>query len=83
MKYSLTTQTQTIRENTTLMPGGFSGWYAKNIGSANVDVDGFVLEPGDSIDFHNLQPSVNWDSPIIIVCQAGGVLRITRFQYKK
>lgn len=85
MKKKVVSITQTIRANETLMPEGFSGWYAQNIGTANVEVDGFVLGPGDTIDFSHI--TAIWSSPIVVVCLAGdlnltrGILRITRLQY--
>lgn len=77
-KVILTTKTQTLRENTTLMPDGFCGWIAQNIGTANVEVNGFVLESGEKLDLSNVASNVIWSSPIVIVCQSGGVLRIMR-----
>ena len=77
-KVILTTKTQTLRENTTLMPDGFGGWIAQNIGTANVEVNGFVLESGEKLDLSNVASNVIWSSPIVIVCQSGGVLRIMR-----
>lgn len=77
-KVILTTKTQTLRENTTLMPDGFGGWIAQNIGTANVEVNGFVLESGEKLDLSNVASNVIWSTPIVIVCQSGGVLRIMR-----
>lgn len=79
--YSVKSRSQTIRENITLMPEGFGGWFAKNIGTGNVEVDGFVLEPGDTLDFSHLQPTVVWESAITVVCAENGILRLTRFKY--
>lgn len=78
---SVTSRVQTIVNNTTLLPEGFGGWRAQNTGTANVDVDGFVLKPGESIDYSHLEPSVVWNSPIVIVVTTGGVLRISRLKY--
>lgn len=86
MNKKVVSRTQTIRDNDTLMPEGFAGWYAQNIGTANVIVDGFVLEPGDTIDFSHI--TADWESPITVVCERKlinnnqGVLRIIRLQYK-
>lgn len=80
MRKNVVTRVQTIRANETLMPEGFAGWYAQNIGTANVEVDGFVLEPGANIDFSHV--TADWNSPIVVVCQTGGVLRISRLQYQ-
>lgn len=79
----VTNRTQTIRENTTLTPEGYGGWMAMNIGTGNVEVDGFVIKPGEKLDFSHLDPCVVWNSAIPIVCSAGGVLRITRLIYNK
>lgn len=76
----VTTRTQTIRENITLMPENFGGWYAQNIGTGNVEVDGFVVKPGEHLDFLSLGACV-WNSPIAIVCQSGGILRLSRLKY--
>lgn len=78
---SVTTRSQTIVSNTTLMPEGFGGYYAKNNGTGNVIVDGYILEPGDHLDFSNMASDIIWNSPIVIVCETGGELRITRFLY--
>lgn len=74
---------QTIRENTTLLPEGLGGWIAQNIGTGNVEVDGFVLEPGEKLDFSHLHPTVKWESAIVVICQTNGILRITRLKYTK
>lgn len=81
MARKVTSRSQTITANTTLMPDGFSGWLCKNIGTANVEVDGYVLEPGQMLDYHDILPDVEWGSPITIIVQSGGSLRITRLQY--
>lgn len=87
MNKKVVSRTETIRDNATLMPEGFAGWYAQNIGTANVIVDGFVLEPGDTIDFSHI--TAEWESQITVVCEQSdnlnlnrGILRITRLQYK-
>lgn len=77
----VTAQTQTITQNTTLMPEGYGGWFAQNIGTGNVEVDGFVLKEGESIDFHDINPNFVWSTPIPIVMTQGGALRIMRLQY--
>ncbi len=63
------------------MPEGFGGYFAQNIGTGDVEVDGFVLEPGEQLDFSHLAPECVWDSPIAVVCRENGILRITRLQY--
>lgn len=83
MKLSVTNRSQTIRENTTLMPEGYGAWKAQNVGTGNVEVDGFILKPGETIDWSNIEPNVVWNTPIIIVCQTGGVLRVARLTYSK
>lgn len=77
----VTNRAQTIRENTTLVPEGYAGYLAQNIGTANVTVDGFVLEPGDKLDFSTIL--AKWQTPIAITCQTGGAVRIIRFMYGK
>lgn len=78
---SVTTRSQTIVSNTTLMPEGFGGYYAQNNGTGNVIVDGHILEPGAHLDFSSMASDIIWNSPIVIVCETGGELRITRFLY--
>lgn len=80
-KWKVTSRTQTVQQNATLMPEGYAGWFCKNIGTGNVEVDGYVLEPGETLDFLSLQPNCVWNTPISIVVQTNGVLRITRLQY--
>lgn len=80
-KIRVTNQSQTIRENTTLQPEGFGGWIALNIGTGNVEVDGFLLRPNMAVDLSHLPWYVTWNSPIPIVVQPGGLLRITRLKY--
>ena len=72
---------QTITANTTLMPEGFGGWIAMNIGSADVKVDGFVLAQGDKLDLSHLGSEVVWNVPIQIEVATGGALRIMRLKY--
>ena len=74
-------RSQTITANTTLIPKGFGGWIALNIGTGKVKVDGFVLQPNMAVDFSNLPWYVKWDSPIPVEVETGGVLRITRLKY--
>ena len=47
---------QTITQNTTLMPEGYGGWYCKNVGNGNVEVNGFVLGEGEDLDFMAIEP---------------------------
>lgn len=82
MKLQVVTQSRTFTANTTIMPDGFCGWYAKNIGTANVKVDGFVLEPSQSLDLTHIG-NVLWSSPIPVEVSAGGVLRIMRLKYNE
>lgn len=74
-------RSQTITANTTLMPEGFGGWIALNIGTGNVKVDGFVLTPNAMLDLSHLPYNVVWNSPIPIEVESGGVVRITRLKY--
>ena len=72
-------RSETISVNTTLMPEGYAGWIAKNIGTGNVEIDGFILEPGDVFDMSHIE-SV-WNSSITITCQQNGSVRIMRLKY--
>ena len=74
-------RSQTITANTTLMPEGYGGWIALNIGTGNVKVDGFLLRPNMAVDLSHLPWYVVWSSPIPIEVEAGGALRITRLKY--
>lgn len=84
-KYQIVSKSQTVTSNTTLMPEGFGGWYAQNIGQSTVKVDGFSLEPGASLDFSTLAPNVIWNSPITIEFPAMqttvGSVRVIRLKY--
>lgn len=80
-KVIVNSRSETFSANVTLMPERYGGWLAMNIGTANVEVDGFVLQPGQILDFSHLGSSVIWNSPITIVCQTGGSVRITRLIY--
>lgn len=84
-RVNVVTQAKTLSSNTTVMPEGFGGWYAQNIGSSSVSVDGFVLEPGEKLDsFATLPPECVWSSPIPVVFnQTGGQLRIVRLKYER
>lgn len=82
MAKSVTNKTQTIRVNTTLMPEGFGGYLAQNIGSGDVEVDGFILEPGMQLDLTKIPADITWDTPITIICGEGGILRIMRLLYR-
>lgn len=79
----VTQRSQTITENTTLMPEGFGGWIALSQGTGDVYIDGFRLRPLMAVDFSNLPWYVVWNSPLTIKCDPGGVLRITRLKYTK
>lgn len=80
-KIQVTSRSQTILENTTLMPEGYGGWFAMNIGTSNVKVDGFLLLPNMTIDFSHLPWFAAWNTPIPIEVETGGMLRITRLKY--
>lgn len=80
-KIRVVNRSQTITANTTLMPEGFGGWIALNIGTSKVKVDGFVLQPNMAVDLSHLPWYVTWDSPIPVEVETGGVLRITRLKY--
>lgn len=81
-KYKISSRSETIRENTTITPDGFCGWLAQNIGDNRAEVNGFVLEPLDKLDFHDMQPDCEWITSIIITFENGeGKLRLTRLQY--
>lgn len=85
-KYQIVSKLQTVTSNTTLMPEGFGGWYAQNIGQSTVKVDGFLLEPGESLDFSTLAPNVIWNSPITIefpeLQTTIGSVRVMRLMYQ-
>ena len=73
-----------ISENTTLQPENYGGWMAVNTGIGNVSVDGFVLEPGDGLDFMSLDPHVIWNKQIqVVILTTGGKARIRRMLYKE
>lgn len=80
-KIIVTNRAQTIRENTTLPPEGFGGYLAQNIGTADVTVDGFMLNPGEKLDFSSIAENALWQTAITITVQPGGVVRIIRFMY--
>lgn len=80
-KIRVVNRSQTISANTTLIPKGFGGWIALNIGTGKVKVDGFVLQPNMAVDLSHLPWYVTWDSPIPVEVETGGVLRITRLKY--
>lgn len=77
------TQAKTISSNTTVMPEGFGGWLAQNIGTSDVVIDGFVLKPCEKLDcYAALPPECVWTSPIPVVFnQPGGQLRFERLKY--
>lgn len=83
MKRTVTARTETVFSNTTLPVAGYGGWMCMNIGNADVDVDGYRLEPGEKLDaFATLSPDVVWNSNIVVVFSGGaGALRVTRLQY--
>lgn len=80
---NVVTQAKTLSQNTTIMPEGFGGWWAQNIGTSDVVVDGFVLKAGEKLDcFATLPPECVWGSPIPVVFnQPGGQLRFERLKY--
>ena len=75
--------TEEITANTTVRAEGYGGWLAVNVGEGNAIVDGYTIEPGEGLDFTSLQPDVIWDSPISIVLETGGIIRLTRLMYKE
>ena len=81
MKRIVKTRNQTIFANETIMPEGYSGWRAQNIGTGDVEVDGFVLHPGDVLDYTSIDKDVVWDSPIVVVVKPYGALRVARLKY--
>ena len=80
-KIQVSSLSQTITANTTLIPEGFGGWIALNIGTGIVKVDGFVLQPNMALDLSHMPWYVTWNSSIPIEVETGGVLRITRLKY--
>lgn len=80
-KIRVVNRSQTITQNTTLMPEGFGGWIALNIGTGNVKIDGFLLRPNMAVDLSHLPWYVTWDSPLPIEVEPNGILRVTRLKY--
>lgn len=71
-------------ESTSVVPDGFGGWMAVNTGTAAAEVNGYSLQPGEGLDFTNLHPEVEWNSPIKIVLQnTGAKIRMTQIKYKQ
>ena len=83
MRYTVKSSSQELNQSTTIRPSHFGGWMAVNSGTVAVSVDGYVLQPGDGIDYTHLHPSVTWDSPINIVIPVGGSVRFTRLMYNE
>lgn len=70
--------------STSVVPDGFGGWMAVNVGTAACEVNGFPLQPGEGLDFTNLHPEVLWNSPIkIVISNVGGKIRMSQIKYNK
>lgn len=83
-RWKVSSNTQEFLQSTTIRPGRFGGWMATNSGTADAVVDGYVLSPGDTIDYTCLDKDVLWDSPIAIDLRATGAkVRLTRLQYRE
>lgn len=74
-------KTITYNEPTTIMPNNFSGWIATNIGTANGQVMGHVLTPGQQFNMATIDPHVTWNSPIAVIAGSGAIIVITLLQY--
>lgn len=70
------TKTEIIETNTIVVPDGFSGWVAYNLGSAPVSINGIPLEGNTTlaenpvpqkVDFSYIGENAVWDDNIKIV----------------
>ena len=69
--------------NTTITDLNFGGWQVVNTGTDDIMVNKILLEPGQGLDYTDLDPDVVWDSPIqIVILNPGGEATITMLQYK-
>lgn len=69
--------------NTTITDLNFGGWQVVNTGTDDILVNKILLEPGQGLDYTDLDPDVMWDSPIqIVILNPGGEATITMLQYK-
>ena len=81
----VTAQTLKITENTTLRPEArYGAWMAVNQGTSVATVMGYELQPGEGLNFFDAVPAgASWDTAIQIMPGAGGLVVITRLQYKE
>lgn len=81
--YTIQTRRDIYTQDTTIRDNTFSGWMAQNIGAADAEVLGFVLKPGEKLDFKDIaRPDVLWTSQIFIKC-AGTKVVLVRIQYSE
>ena len=82
--WKVTPKTQEYTESATVTADGFGDWMAANIGTEAVTVDGYQLQPGEGLNWKGLRPDVIWNASIkISIPTPGGVVRLTRLQYKE
>lgn len=81
--YKVTARTQTIAENTTILPDNASGWMVQNLSSENIAVNGYTLKPYETLDYTHIHPDVVWNSEITIeaLTSAAVKARLTRLYY--
>lgn len=83
-RYTVSDRTIDITESMTIMPEkDYGGWLAINQGASVAYVLGYELQPGEGIDMRDAVPAGStWGKPIKIIVSGGGLVRITRLQYK-
>lgn len=72
-----------ITKNTTITDDDFGGWLVVNTGTANIQVDGITLQPGERLNFLDCVPyNFKWRSPIqIVISGSGGVATLTQLMF--
>lgn len=83
MNYKVKEVVMLYTENDTIIPDGFGGWEAVNVGTADATVLGYPLAPGEGITRKDLPPYVKYDSQIAITVNPGAAIRISMFYYNK
>lgn len=83
--YKVTARTQTIAENTTILPDNAGGWMVQNMSAENIAVNGYILQPYEILDYTHIDPEVVWNSEITIeaLTSAAVKARLTRLYYTK
>ena len=83
-RYIVTDRTLDITETMTISPEeGYGGWFAINQGANVAYVNGYELQPGEGLDMRDAVPAgCKWGKNIKVIVNPGGVVRITRLQYK-